>query len=182
MAKKSIFQKMGLVQSNEEEYVPLDTSYLDHVDTEELPEVDLGDADFLTIDSVYEQSGLQDFEQSIFKADEFGKVLPNSLATEVRRQSVIGILSASNLSVDTLVEDADKRVLSLKSVQQLTTKNTTDFIVTNEERIAELLLEVDSLKQLNNDRRASQEKQDIILNEEIVRVNEIKKFIAPDSL
>lgn len=186
MSKKSFFQKLGLVESSETSVDILMNNYnaeYDFQPTEEvLPEINLGGEDFLLVAEVYEKAGLQDMNQSIFKVDEFSKVLPASLPTDTKRQSVIGILAASNLTVDALVEDADNRILALKSVQQTTTLNTEAVVATNETKIADLLLEVDNLKQQNNDRKTAQETQDTILNDEIKRVSEIKKFVSPESV
>lgn len=186
--KKSFFQKLGLVESTEPSIderllqYGAQSQYQFEEEVEVLPEINLGDEDFLLVDQVYEKAGLQDMEQSIFKVDEISKVLPSSLPTDVKRTTVVGMLTVSNLTVDVLVEDADNRILALKSVKQATTDNTESVVATNEAKIAELLLEVDSLKQQNNDRKTAQESQDTILNDEITRVTEIKKFVSPESV
>lgn len=193
--KKNIFERFGLVESAnstssiDEALENLDLStrssgFSSLVEVDETPviEVDLQGEDFLTIEGVYEKTGLIDKSESIFKVDEFSKVLPSSLPTEAKRQSVIGILAASSLSVENLITDADERIEALKSVKAITANNTADIVTQNELKIAELLREVDELKQTNNDRKAAQEKQDQILDEEVSSINEIKKFIAPESV
>lgn len=184
MAKKSLLEKLRLVESTSPSLDETLANYdYDFNQMEEvLPVIDLGGEDFLLVEDVYEKANIADLSKSIFKVDEFSKVLPASLPTEAKRQSVIGILAASNLAVDTLVADADNRIAALKSVKQTTGENTANIISTNEARIAELLAEVDNLKQQNNDRLAAQEKQDDLMDAEVNRVNEIKKFIAPEIL
>jgi len=186
MAKKSFFERIGLVESNgpdlDTALANFDTEYNFNEVEEVLPAVDLGDEDFLTVDEVYEKAGLADLSRSIFKVDEFSKVLPDSLPTDAKRTSVVGILAASNLPVDVLVEDANGRVAALKSVKQVTNENTANIVSENEIRIAELLAEVDNLKQQNNDRKAAQEKQDEILETEVEKLTGIKKFISPESV
>lgn len=185
MAKKSWLEKMGLVESKEQGIDSFLENYesetisndFTSAEVESVATFDLGDEDFLLVEEVYEKSNLSDLTKSIFKVDEFSKVLPDSLPTDAKRQSVIGILSASNLQVYTLVEDAEQRIEALNAVKSTTNKNTADIIAANEIKINELLEQIDNLKHENNDRKNSQEKQDEILVEEINRIEEIKKFI-----
>ncbi|AEO93505.1 gp246 [Bacillus phage G] len=191
MAKKSFFERIGVVKT--EESVDHIAARLEDIDLSEyegatsfeeefVPTVELHGEDFLTIEQVYEKANLTDTEKSIFKVDEYSKVLPDGMTTDMKRASVIGILAASKLSIDDLIEDANERMAALQSIKVLTSENTSNIVSKNEERIVELLQEVDNLKQENNDRKSSQEKQDALLDEEITIVNGIKKFIAPESV
>lgn len=180
--KKSFFEKLGLVESTEKD-VSIDDFQEKHDLTDEYEEtiaeveVNMQGKDFLSIESIYAQSNLNDLNRSIFKVDEYSKVLPESLPAAVKRQSVIGILTASNLTVDELISDAEQRIGTLNAVQKMTNDSTNTLISEKEERIANLLAAVDVLKQEINDRKLSQEIQDKAIKEEFDKIKEIIRFI-----
>lgn len=180
MAKKSFLERLKLVESSEPEFdmeaVKSQLSSYDLETTE--PEFDLGGEDFLTVEEVYAKANLQDMSKSIFKVDEFSKVLPGNLPTDVKRQSVIGILTASGLDVDTLTADADQRLAALNGVAATTAQNTVDLITEKETKIAQLLEEVDLMKQEINDRKKSQEVQNKLVDDEKAKINEIVNFVS----
>ncbi|MNJ90293.1 hypothetical protein D3C87_78880 [compost metagenome] len=187
MAKKSFLEKLGLVESTnvvDKDIASLDAKYGQFTssnDTEfsSVPavDVDMAGEDFLDVNDIYERSNLSDLNRSIFKVDEYSKVLPEALATDVKRQSVIGILSASGLTVNELVADAQQRLSALNTVQETTANNTAEIVIEKETKITELLAAVDVLKQEINERKLSQENQDKIIKEEAIKVNNIVKFI-----
>jgi hypothetical protein len=182
MAKKSLFEKLGLVESAapEVDLAALQAQAASYQEMEETPvlDIDFEGEDFLTVEELYEKAGLADTSKSIFKVEEFSKVLPENLPTDVRRQSVIGILTASGLELDGLLEDANQRLDSLEGLLSVTSQNTVEFITEKETEISELLQRVDSLKQLINDRKSSQEQQNKIAQEEQGKINEIVKFVT----
>jgi hypothetical protein len=187
MAKKSLFEKLGLVESTEPAYEPVDLEAMKsqlstynaaEETTVESDVLELEGEDFLTVEEVYTAAQLQDLSKSIFKVDEFSKVLPDNLPTDVKRQSVTGILTASGLSLDSLIEDAQKRLAVLNEVVTKTSQNTVDLVMEKEAEITKLLEAVDSLKQEINDRKTSQEKQNEIVETEKGKINQILKFVA----
>ncbi|MNB90977.1 hypothetical protein D3C81_634410 [compost metagenome] len=132
----------------------------------------------IDIDTMYEKAGLQNLEKSIFKVDEFGKILPDSLPSDVKRQSVIGILTTSGLQIDALKSDADQRIGSINSVMEQFTNQTVDILNVSQNEISELELRIDELKRTITDRKALQEKQEKIADDEIEKISGIVKFLG----
>lgn len=187
MAKKSWLEKMGLVESTDKDLETLEKQYgsitsarTEDVDYQFVPEVevDMAGQDFLDVPQIYEGAGLADKSRSIFKVDDFTKVLPDSMTTEQKRQSVLGILAVNGLSVEELQADAEQRLGALQSVAQTTTNNTAELIIEKESEITRLLSEVDALKQQINDRKLSQEHEDKLIKEEVDKISTILKFIG----
>ena len=188
--KKTWLEKLKLVEPNEEfnqeeliETLQLQAKEMDEaISYTQTPQVTLQfgeDEDFLTVEEIYEKAEISDLTKSIFKAEEFGNHLPNDLPSEVKRQSVIGILTASGLEVEELFEDAEKRINALKEVSTVTTEKSNQVITEKEQETIDLLNQIDSLKQDIIDRKAAQEKQDSIIKEELNKIGQILKFISP---
>ena len=185
MAKKGLFQKLGLVESvNSTEYneeliksLNLEMEEISGLSVEVPEDLDLSDV--LTIEHIYSKFDLMDNTKSIFKVDEFSAVLPKELSTDARRASVLGILTASGLDVETLVNDANDRNSALVNTKDVFTTETVNMIKDCSERIAELEKEIDELKDVINGRKKAQETQDEIINAEIEKIEKIVKFINP---
>lgn len=135
-------------------------------------------AGLIQIDEIYVQSGLEDKSKSIFKVDEFSKVLPDTLATDAKRQSVIGILAASGLQVDGLRDDAAQRIGAIDSVMSQFEDQTNAIVNAGVEEITRLTAEIDRIKTEINDRKTLQEKQEKIAQEEVSKIEEIVKFLG----
>lgn len=188
--KKSILEKWGLVEKNEEfnqdeliESLQLQSKEIEEeVSFIQTPQVTLtfGESeDFLTVQEAYEKAGVSDLSESIFKAEEFSSHLPDNFPSDVKRQTVIGLLGASGLEVNQLIEDGNGRISVLKEVSLVTNEMSDSIVEEKEQEIAELLNKIDSLKQDILDRKTSQEKQDNLIDEELNKISQILKFISP---
>ena len=188
--KKSLLEKWGLVEPSEDfnQDELIETLQLQSMEIEQdayhnhVPEMTLQfgeDEDFLIVTEIYEKAEISDLSKSIFKAEEFGNHLPNDLPSEVKRQSVIGILTASGLQVEELFEDAEKRINALKEVSTVTTEKSNLVIAEKEQETIDLLNKIDSLKQDIINRKTAQEKQDGLINDELTKIGQILKFISP---
>lgn len=186
--KKSFLEKMGLVEKEEfdqEEVIESLQMQSQEIDEQvsqvQIPQVDIGfseDENFLTVEEVYEKVDLSDLDKSIFKVEEFGKHLPDDLPSEVKRQSVIGILTASGLRLEELFEDAERRINALKAVSAATSEKSATDISEKEQETASLLNQIDILKQEIIDRKSAQEKQNQLIEEELSEIGKILEFIS----
>jgi len=151
------------------------------VQTPVAPEVpvDLVTTELVTVEEVYSKFNLTDTSKSIFKVDEFAKVLPQSLAVDIKRQSVVGILSASSMQVIELVSDADNRLGALQTTLDAFTDQSNGMITDAESQITELESQIDGLKQLINDRKKLQESEETLIKVETDKINDIVAFINP---
>lgn len=177
MSKKGLFEKLGLVESEEEFNMDEVSTYLSEHKVD-VPE-DLAVDETLSIEDIYNKFGLSDVSKSIFKVNEFNDVLPKELSTDSRRASVLGILNASGLNVELLVSDATSRIEALNTTKTAFSDETTSIINKCQEQIAELEKQIDQFKDTMNNRKISQETQDEIIKAEVDKVEKIINFINP---
>lgn len=140
-------------------------------------QVDINTEGVVSIDEIYEAVNLTDKEHSIYKVDEIRKVLPATIPNEAKKASVLGMMEVSKLSIDTVLEDANKRQESLKSVLNQFSIETNELILSYEEQIAEHEKAINDLKVLITNRSKAQEEQETIINNEHKTIENIVNFI-----
>lgn len=191
--KKSLFEKLGLVESTGDQRLQdawsedvrnaalgtLVTDYGSSTDEQEFSLDFEVNENFLTVEKIYEKAELSDMSGSIFKVEEFGKHLPDNLPSEVKRQSVVGILTASGLELVDLLQDAQNRTNALEGVSVLTVGTSKTTVSEKEQEISDLSDKIDVLKQEIIDAKSTQEQQDILIHAEVSRINSIVKFVSP---
>lgn len=131
----------------------------------------------MTAESIYKENGLEDEIKSIFKVEEIKGVLPANLPTEAKKASVVGMMGVSELTVETVLEDAQKRILVLEGALQNFTSETIRVVEESEEQILELEEKINSLRGTITSRKKSQEDQATIINKETEKIKSIVDFI-----
>lgn len=127
---------------------------------------------------IYEKEGIADLTKSIFKVEEIKAVVPPELSTDIKRKTVLGMLSVSGLDIVSLTTDAELRVATLKEAQEMFDNNALTSIATDEAEIARLEGQIDALKQKINTTKKTQEAQNAGINTELNRIGEILKFVG----
>lgn len=136
--------------------------------------------EIVDVNTIYEKTGLADISKSIFKVNEFAAIQGiASLPTEVKRQSVIGILTASGLTIDNLLQDASDRINALADTLETFTAETDQNVDSWSNEINDLQLKIDALKQKTNDRKLLQENESTLIMEETKKVDTIVNFLSP---
>jgi vacuolar-type H+-ATPase subunit I/STV1 len=178
--KKNIFEKLGLVEYEESE-VPETTDSFDQsmeLDGAVVSSIEGLDMDeILSVDSIYDKCGLADKSKSIFKVDEFKNALPNDIPNESKRKSVVGVITVSGLSLDILISDAETRISALRMTLDSFSTETINMVSENDAEIVELESKINELKQKNNDRKKAQEVQEMLITEEVKKIEDIVRFI-----
>lgn len=181
MSKKSIFEKMGLVQNSESNSAELNESLCATADDVYESEIEIPEnivlKDVMNVQEIYEKFNLTDDQNTIYKIEQFSSALPKELNNDAKKASVIGILSASNLDVATLIADGDVRKQALLSTLKAFSDETTTIVESKKTEIAELELKIDQLKTEINDRKNAQEKQDNLIKDEVENIQGIIDFI-----
>lgn len=135
----NLFEKMGLVERD----VP-NVSGL-YAPPAELPveEPDVG-AEIKSpaniVSEIYDQNGLSDRSDSIFTVQALIETLPPEMTTAKKQATVYGILQVSGKSVDSLLEDATKRIERLAAARDKVVEARTD-------EISDANADIESLKQ-----------------------------------
>lgn len=178
--KRSIFEKIGLVKSEGEEFVPelyQVQSAPEPVDM--LPE-DTQVSELESISSIYEKGGLGDLSQSIYKVEEIKKALPTNLPKESMKVSVIGLMPLSGLDQATVIEDANSRLRILSEAFTRCLTETEDIVSNNENNIAELENTINELKQEISDKKLYKENFKSMIDNEAAKINNTVKFLTEE--
>lgn len=169
----NIFEKLGLIETT-----PVDVEVEMDLDTfqEEPIETTNFTDELISPDDVFKNANYIN-EQNIYKIQEFKNALPQTMSNELMKESVLGVLKASNLDVDELIKDGEKRIDILNS-------NISSLILEREEYVNLLLKEIEKLtEEINknkddiNNKNIYTDKQETILTDEINKINEIINFI-----
>lgn len=177
--KKSLGERLGLFErvGAEPDYEPAqDADYEEYA--EPSVEVVTGIADAVDfIGETYHNNGIDDLSRSIFKVEETLNTLPNTLPTAVRRTTVIGILTSFGISIQEVLEDADKRSQILGEV----CRQTADAEQEESDRLAQEIEELrnqitEKQKQVQDHQQRKQEVEDIS-SAELKRINDLVEFL-----
>jgi len=91
-----------------------------------------------TINHVYEEAKLSDLSRSIFKVQQIRASFPVTIADEVVRQTIPGLLTAANLVTTELRADAELRIITLNTALQ-------EHLVDQSKKIESLTVEINEL-------------------------------------
>lgn len=139
------------------------------------------DTEFISVKQVYERESLQyDKKRSIFMVDAFINALPKNLPYEVKRQSVLDILKASELDINALLGDGHRRLKSLKEELDIRTSETDRMVSHNEAAIYELETQIEKIKESTRERKQRQRIQKEEYEYETQKIEDILRFIHPE--
>lgn len=203
--KKSIFEKFRLVDKvNKEEIVKIPEKQDIHTDNnnelniinekEEMGEVVEVKRDvelnspkdstekevnkLLSVDEIYNRFNIENKKiNTIFLIDSYVKALPETLPTDIKKQSVLNIIKASGMNVQELIKDGQDRVKVLGSFTSDVSAKTKSIIDEYEKEIGELLKKIDEYKNIINNRKNFQEEQKACIDYEVQKINNIIGFI-----
>jgi hypothetical protein len=202
---KSVFEKFGLIekiQSEGENSGKTAVSQVDvHIDEKsdrELPTVDTvaeslkafkesvtkkENQKLLKSDEIYNDSNIKsEGLNSLFIVESFLKALPDYLPVDVKRQSVLNIISSSGMSIDNLTKDGSDRLRCLNDFSKTFSYEVKSNIREYEEEIKKLSEKIDMYNQKIDYIKKLEVEQDAVVDYETKRVNNILRFIASDQV
>jgi hypothetical protein len=92
-----------------------------------------------TIQDIYTSNGIENSDiNTVFMLENFINALPDSLPAEVRKKSVISIVTSSNTNLNELIGDGVKRLDILKQFSSDYYNSTINTIEEHKQKIAEL--------------------------------------------
>ncbi len=135
----------------------------------------------MTVEDIYSKKKLPEkLKDTVFMIEVYEGTLPENLPEEVKRESVLNILEASDLDVRSLVGDAFNRIDILNNVlEDLSSKNDELNNLTNQ-KIADLEGEIHRLKIEMQKRSEYKDTQNTTISYEIQRIVNIVEFIDPE--
>lgn len=176
-------EKMGLIERAEEETVDYDTTQYEEEVEEELPEVNVegvtqGDLQKNLIAEIYNANGLFDMSNSVFKVEEISKSLPATMTTEAKKASVIGILGSFNLTVEGLVEDASKRIDTLRAVSVQVNDNNMEIINAKKQEIEDAKRLIEKCEKTIAEHEQVIATSTDLIEDEVKRITGLKEFLG----
>ena len=115
---------------------------------------------------------------SLFIIESFSKALPDYLPANVKRESVLNIISSSGLSLGSLITDGNVKLKYLKEFSQTFSEEIKNAHIKYESEIKKLSAIIDNYHREINEINALKEEQVSIVEYEIKRIDEIIQFIA----
>ncbi len=149
------------------------TEHADNQDKEERYNVDK-----LSINEVYSKFGLEAKDtNTVYLIENFIKALPANLPADVKRQSILNIISISQLDVISLLKDGNKRLEILRKYSQDFSSTVEDIIASNEKQIRKLNERIAYHNRIINEKKGIKEEQGAVIEFEIQKLSTIIEFI-----
>lgn len=132
----------------------------------------------LTIEDIYRKAALlKEKKATIFMVDIYAKALPENLPSDIKRDSVLNIMRASDLDINELLNDAYMRIDTLNRTMESVVQTTEKIKQKNRATVDDLESQIKDLKKSTLDRERFQESQNTTLEYEIQRIINIVDFI-----
>ena len=169
------FIKNLFVEEVSDEMPDISNVDIDLDESEVNAELDSVNTDTL-INDIYDQNGLADKTQSIFKVEELINSLPKEMATETKRNSVLATLGVFGLTAVDVETDGEKRVDVLSDILAKIICDNETVVTEKENSIEEHKMEIERLEKEIADQRAETKTSDETINAEIDRINNLINF------
>lgn len=192
-AKKSLLERLKLIERVEEDKEKASLNVVEPVKEEikeDIPKQNMVSFDqqnqfkadrLLKIEEIYKKFNLDsDNKNTIFIIDSFSKALPDYLPQEIKRQSILNIISSSGMNIVELLKDGSERINVLKNFESSSTNSTNKLISESEAEIEKLMQAINKCKNSINDRKKLQEEQSANIEYEVQKIQNIIQFINPE--
>jgi hypothetical protein len=202
--KKSILEKFGLVEkvpvenehdfneSGQEVLTEVEKAHVEKVHNADIkievnntfeqedPTVEMRNKRLSRAEEIYEKYNINNQGiNSLFIVENFLKALPGYLPIDVKRESMLNIISSSGVKVENLTSDGNDRLKCLNDFSQSFSYNAKDSISRCESEIKKLSEKVNSYKKAIDGMKELQEEQEAVVRYEVERINNILQFISP---
>lgn len=198
--RKSIFEKFGLIEKVEIENISnvgqanqeTDENYRDEVsefgsvvlqrtDEDKDNIMGLENKNLLRSDEIYKNSNIRsEGINSLFIIEGFLKALPDYLPLNIKRESVLNIISSSGIKFESLVSDGNVKLKSLKEFTRNFSYEVKETILKYETEIKKLSEKINNYNKIINDIKSLQEEQSAVVEYETERINNILHFVTPE--
>lgn len=130
------------------------------------------------IPDIYEQNNLFDMSKSIFKVEEMINSLPKEMMTDVKKASVISILSSFGLTATEVTLDGEERIKVLRSVKENINNSTDNLINKKAETIEQYKKAIADLEAEIVNGQIEMKNSNESINNEIVKIEGLINFIG----
>lgn len=193
MAKKSFFEKLGLVESDEPVGAPEFENELrvcsdvgDHYINGNFPEdeqvqAEVPEGDTIDIKAVYEANSMNPADAvTVYKIRDVIDTFPSEMPTKTKRATVKNLMTTLGYDAAAIMSDAEQRKELLRTVGNDKMNALFDEMKSNEQQIESMKEQIEALTNRNVEAGAAIEKITNIVQDELKMISSIEEFIEED--
>lgn len=136
----------------------------------------------LKIEEIYKNFDISsDGINSLSIVESFQKALPDYLPTDVKRQSILNIITSSNVQIESLIKDGSDKLICLNNFSKAFTDESNDVINNFENEINKLTEKIGNYKTAIDNMKKLQNEQNFTVKYEMDKINNILQFINPEN-
>lgn len=193
MAKKSFFEKLGLVESDEAIETPEFESELrvcsgvgDHYINGDFPEnepvqAEVPEGDTIDITAVYEANSMNPAGAvTVYKIKDVIDTFPSEMPTKTKRATVKNLMTTLGYDAAAIMSDAEQRKELLRAVGNDKVNALFEEMKDNDRKIESMKEQIEALTNRSAEASAAIDKIISTVNGEVEMIDSIEKFIEED--
>lgn len=193
MAKKSLFEKLGLVESDEAIETPEFESELrvcsgvgDHYINGDFPEdepiqAEVPEGDTIDITVVYDANNMNPADAvTVYKIKDVIDTFPSEMPTKTKRATVKNLMMTLGYDATAIISDAEQRKELLRTVGNDKMNALFEEMKNNDRQTESMKEQIEALTNRNAEASAAIDKIISTVNGEVEMIDSIEKFIEED--
>lgn len=189
MAKKSFFEKLGLVESEvTSEYempevadVNVGVSFGLNIEQPTPVQAEVPEGDTIDIGAVYEANSMNPADAvTVYKIKDVIDTFPSEMPTKTKRATVKNLMTTLGYDATTIISDAEQRKELLRTVGNDKMNALFDEMKSNDQQIESMKEQIEALTNRNVEAGAAIEKITNTVQDELKMISSIEEFIEED--
>lgn len=189
MAKKSLFEKFGLVESvAASEYempevadVNVGVSFEPNIEQSTPVQVEVPEGDTIDVMAVYETNGMNPAEAvTVYKIKDVIDTFPSEMPTKTKRATVKNLMTTLGYDATAIISDAEQRKELIRTVGSDKMNALFDEMKSNDQQIESMKEQIEALTNRNVEASAAIEKITNTVQDELKMISSIEEFIEED--
>ena len=189
MAKKSFFEKLGLVESEAaSEYempevadVNAGVPFGPNIEQPVPVQVEVPEGDTIDVQTVYETNGMNPADAvTVYKIKDVIDTFPSEIPTKTKRATVKNLMGTLGYDAAAIISDAEQRKELLRTVGNDKMNVLFDEMKSNDQQIESMKEQIEALTNRNVEVGAAVEKITNIVQDELKMISSIEEFIEED--
>lgn len=189
MAKKSLFEKFGLVESvAASEYempevadVNVDVSFGPNIEQSAPVQAEVPDGDTIDVQTVYETNGMNPADAvTVYKIKDVIDTFPSEMPTKTKRATVKNLMTTLGYDATAIISDAKQRKELLRAVGSDKMNALFDEMKSNDQQIESMKEQIEALTNRNVEAGTAIEKITNTVQDELKMISSIEEFIEED--
>lgn len=193
MAKKSLFEKLGLVESeaaSEYEMPEVESNSVDMIECPTLQgdwvtagpvQAEVPEGDTIDIATVYDANNMNPADAvTVYKIKDVIDTFPSEMPTKTKRATVKNLMTTLGYDAVAIISDAEQRKELLRTVGNDKMNALFDEMKSNDQQIESMKEQIEALTNRNVEAGAAIEKITNTVQDELKMISSIEEFIEED--